>query len=226
MVVDVSDGSILQRMDYDAWGKASLVAGSWDEQPFGFAGGLFDPDTGLVRFGARDYDADVGRWTTKDPIRFGGGQNNLYAYVGSLPNDFVDPHGYFACGGLCLAAVGMGLNVAAEIAAQVIGDNVTSVSGLDGTNLAIAAVLGAVGGGIGYGISEQVATNGMRLLIGMIVGAELNVVELIAQEEVNNRQGQNPNGTTWKELARAPVTGAMGELLEPAAKGVLKACGK
>ena len=38
----------------------------------GFAGGLYDPDTGLVRFGARDYDAVVGRWITKDPISFGG----------------------------------------------------------------------------------------------------------------------------------------------------------
>jgi hypothetical protein len=29
----------------------------------GFAGGLFDPDTGLTRFVWRDYDADTGRFT-------------------------------------------------------------------------------------------------------------------------------------------------------------------
>ena len=46
-------------------------------QPFGFAGGLYDADTGLVRFGARDYDAAVARWTAKDPIRWDGGQANL-----------------------------------------------------------------------------------------------------------------------------------------------------
>ena len=28
--------------------------------PFGFAGGLHDRDTGLVRFGYRDYDPEVG----------------------------------------------------------------------------------------------------------------------------------------------------------------------
>jgi RHS repeat-associated protein len=61
--------------------------------PFGFAGGLCDPDTGLVRFGARDYDASVGRWTSKDPLVFGGGQNNIYAYVGNDPINEVDENG-------------------------------------------------------------------------------------------------------------------------------------
>jgi len=61
-------------------------------QPFGFAGGLHDVSTGLVRFGARDYDAEVGRWTAKDPIGFGGGTNH-YAYVGNNPTSFIDPTG-------------------------------------------------------------------------------------------------------------------------------------
>ena len=66
--------------------------------PFGFAGGLYDPDTKLVRFGARDYDAEVGRWTAKDPIRFGGGDANLYGYVMTDPANSVDPHGLWTIG--------------------------------------------------------------------------------------------------------------------------------
>jgi len=62
---------------------------------FGFAGGLYDADTGLVRFGARDYDPVVGRWTSKDPILFAGGQANLYVYVGGDPINFIDPSGLF-----------------------------------------------------------------------------------------------------------------------------------
>ena len=44
-----------------------------------------DPDTGLVRFGSRDYDAAVGRWTARDPVLFDGGDSNLYVYVGNDP---------------------------------------------------------------------------------------------------------------------------------------------
>jgi hypothetical protein len=47
----------------------------------------------LVRFGARDYDAQVGRWTARDPILFRGGQANLFVYVGNDPVNFIDPEG-------------------------------------------------------------------------------------------------------------------------------------
>lgn len=39
------------------------------------------------------YDPTVGRWTTKDPIGFGGGDTNLFGYVMNDPINFVDPTG-------------------------------------------------------------------------------------------------------------------------------------
>jgi RHS repeat-associated protein len=65
-------------------------------QPFTFAGGLYDADTGLVRFGARDYDPHTGRWTTKEPLGFAGGDTNFYAYAFSDPVNLVDPNGLYA----------------------------------------------------------------------------------------------------------------------------------
>lgn len=62
-------------------------------QPFGFAGGLFDQDTKLTRFGARDYDAETGRWTAKDLIRFGGRDTNLYGYTFNDPINLIDEDG-------------------------------------------------------------------------------------------------------------------------------------
>jgi len=85
LVVDVSIGTIAQEIDYDEFG---VVMNDTNPgfQPFGFAGGLYDKDTGLVRFGARDYDAQTGRWTAKDPILFDGGDTNLYGYVLNDPS--------------------------------------------------------------------------------------------------------------------------------------------
>jgi RHS repeat-associated protein len=67
MVVNASTGAVAQTLEYDAWGMVTSETGTAAFQPFGFAGGIYDRDTGLVRFGARDYDPSVGRWTTKDP---------------------------------------------------------------------------------------------------------------------------------------------------------------
>ncbi len=77
---------------YSAFGEQELLQGSNDWGPFGFAGGIHDPLTGLVRFGARDYDPQTGRWTAKDPERFEDG-SNLFAYVGNDPVNAVDPWG-------------------------------------------------------------------------------------------------------------------------------------
>ena len=93
MVVNVDTGVVAQRISYDAWGNASYEVGTWDMQPFGFAGGLYDPLTKLVHFGAREYDAVTGRWTRADPILFAGGDANLYAYVGNDPVNAIDPSG-------------------------------------------------------------------------------------------------------------------------------------
>jgi RHS repeat-associated protein len=88
-------------MDFDAWGNVldvtdpnCTVGGTaLCFQPFGFVGGLWEPSTGMVRFGARDYDPMAGRWTQKDPIGFDGGQENIYEYVGDDPINGIDPNG-------------------------------------------------------------------------------------------------------------------------------------
>ena len=92
LVVNTANGLVIQRLDYDAFGKV-ITDTNPGFQPFGFAGGLYDRDTKLVRFGARDYDAETGRWTAKDPILFEGGQPNLYTYIGNDPINRFDTDG-------------------------------------------------------------------------------------------------------------------------------------
>jgi RHS repeat-associated protein len=95
LVVNAQTGVIAQRLDYDEFGMV-IEDTNPGFQPFGFAGGLYDVDTGLTRFGARDYDAFTGRWTNKDPIRFAGGDSNLYGYVLGDPVQFIDITGFAA----------------------------------------------------------------------------------------------------------------------------------
>jgi RHS repeat-associated protein len=92
VVINSSTGVIAQQITYDEFGRV-LSDTSPGFQPFGFAGGLYDTETGLTRFGARDYDASIGRWTNKDPILFAGGDTNLYGYVANDPVNWIDPRG-------------------------------------------------------------------------------------------------------------------------------------
>jgi len=91
-IVDTDTGAIAQRIDYDEFGNVTQDTNP-GFQPFGFAGGIYDPDTGLVRYGARDYDPETGRWTARDPILFAGGETNLYEYVENNPVNKIDPLG-------------------------------------------------------------------------------------------------------------------------------------
>jgi RHS repeat-associated protein len=92
LVVNTITGNISQRLEYDAFGRIILDSNP-GFQPFGFAGGLYDPETGLVQFGARDYDPTIGRWTAKDPTGFAGLDTNLYRYVFNNPVNLIDPSG-------------------------------------------------------------------------------------------------------------------------------------
>ena len=91
LVVNAATGEVMQRLDYDSFGRV-LCDTNPGFQPFGFQGGLYDPDTGLVEFCCRWYDAETGRWISKDPIGLCGGLN-LYEFCGSNPICFCDPDG-------------------------------------------------------------------------------------------------------------------------------------
>jgi RHS repeat-associated protein len=86
------DLPVLQ-MKYDSFGNIIEENGSF-EIPFRFAGGIWDKDTKLTRFGVRDYDSETGRWTSKEPLGFDGARN-FYVYVGNDPIMLWDLTGLF-----------------------------------------------------------------------------------------------------------------------------------
>ena len=92
LVVDSTTGAVSQRIDYDEFGNITQDTNP-GFQPFAFVGGIYDHLTKLTRFGARDYDAHAGRWTSKDPILFDGDGPNLYSYALNNPANMIDISG-------------------------------------------------------------------------------------------------------------------------------------
>ena len=106
-------------------------------QRSGFAGGIYEMDTGLVRFGARDYDPQTGRWTAKDPIDFGGGDLSLYNYAFSDSVNIIDPNGMLSP-----------YNIIGAVAGAVFGAQTALDNGGSTADVLTGALIGAVVNGL------------------------------------------------------------------------------
>jgi RHS repeat-associated protein len=106
IVADTS-GNVVKILEYDSFGNIINDTNPSFTVPFGFAGGLHDRGTNLVRFGFRDYDPDIGRWTSKDPIGFMSGDIDLYGYCLSDPINSLDSIGLLEISDL--VSVGMAI---------------------------------------------------------------------------------------------------------------------
>lgn len=149
LVIDSESGEIAQRISYDVWGNITEDTNP-GFQPFGFAGGIYDQHTGLLRFGARDYDPVIARWTSKDPIRFAGGDVNLYGYVLNNPINFIDPYGLFLCSilkGLDNGSIDLGVGLGFGLGAS--GSLSLSSSGITGSVTAGSSFGASVTAGYG-----------------------------------------------------------------------------
>ena len=80
---------------YRAFGDEVSSSGSTTNpyQYVGAYGYYLDAETGLMLLTLRYYDAEVGRFVTRDPIGFRGGDWNVYGYVFSNPVSDIDPGG-------------------------------------------------------------------------------------------------------------------------------------
>ena len=107
-VVTNAAGAVVDKRDYDSFGNLISDSAPTFDLPLGYAGGLEDRVTGLVRFGFRDLDTASGRWTARDPALYDGGQANLYSYVGGDPVSLRDPLGLWCAGGSVYDGVGGG----------------------------------------------------------------------------------------------------------------------
>lgn len=148
--------------DFDAFGILKSQDGSL-VNPYKFTGRELDTDSALYFYRARYYDAQVGRFAQKDPLRLWT-EVNHFAYVSNNPVNWVDPSG------LCKKAIvkGAAWGAVEGLAEGVVGGTVLGFMGGPGTYVAYvagqtakSAIVGAI---FGYVIckSEQQLRRGGR----------------------------------------------------------------
>ncbi len=86
--------NLVQSYSYDSFGHQTPTTGF--RNSITYTGREWDKETGLYYYRARYYDPLEGRFISKDPIGFAGGDVNLFGYVGSNPLNWVDPSGLMA----------------------------------------------------------------------------------------------------------------------------------
>jgi len=90
-----ASGSLVARYDFDPYGRRTLVSGT-DLADFGFTGDYYHAASGLNLTLYRAYDANLGRWLSRDPVQdveLSREGTDLYWYVKNNPINAIDPTG-------------------------------------------------------------------------------------------------------------------------------------
>jgi RHS repeat-associated protein len=143
-----------------------------------------------VTLGARDYDPVTGRWSSKDPILFYGGQANLYVYVGNDPVNVVDPDGlvadiaaWFLLGGEGAAGAG-----AAAVAAP----------------FAAIAAFGLAGkAAIDWYFDSAAAADSAAAVADAVAAVEVGNALIWMSKAAHEREGDGTRGKTIQEIIDA-----------------------
>ncbi len=149
---------------YDAFGKTTSAIGDLaTTNPYRYATGYYDTQTGLTKMGARYYDPTLGRFTQPDPS---GQESNQFLYARANPVNFGDPTGFNAfsdyVSGAFDAASSAGLQGGYDGAVTgAVGGAVAGFFGAGPLGVVPGAFSGATQGAVGgfiLGFAQGVAT--------------------------------------------------------------------
>ena len=157
-----TDGTLVARYVYDAWGNHKIYDVNGDEvtkgisnhigniNPIRYRGYYYDIETELYYLEARYYDPDTGRFISQDEIDFIVPNHltglNLFAYCSDNPIMYTDPSGNFFLTALIAGAI-TGVVIGATVGG-VVAYNDAKASGATGLELFGKTFLGALGGGV------------------------------------------------------------------------------
>jgi RHS repeat-associated protein len=87
-----NSGGLDDAITFDPWGNIISETYPANGDRFKFAGGQWDANLVLYKFGARLFDPQTGRWITPDPLGLGP-DSDPYRYVTNGPVNRTDPSG-------------------------------------------------------------------------------------------------------------------------------------
>ncbi len=195
-------GAVRARYSYELWGKRAKISGDL-ESDFGFTGHYFDAPTGLTVAPFRFYDAELGRWLSRDPIAEEGGLN-LYGYAFNSPVNYVDPEG--ASPTLVTGAIGAGIGA-------LVGGGITAWNGGSWSEIGMSAGRGAIAGGVagltmGIGGGAVAGVFGGGVLGGAASGAVAGAAGNVAAQGFDFATGSRCE-FGWGELGMSAGAGAL-----------------
>lgn len=96
-----SNGNVLARYYYDAWGKVLEITGNTEIaglNPIRYRGYYYDSETGYYYLQSRYYNPEIGRFVNADSCVFmqnNLNQTNIYIYCSNNPINSFDPFGLY-----------------------------------------------------------------------------------------------------------------------------------
>ena len=132
----------------------------------------------------REYDPEVGRWLSKDPILFAGGDTNLYGYTVNDPVNYIDSDGK------CPFCVAIGIGA-------VVGGIAGGIGAYLGDGDIVAGVIGgAVGGATAVVISgPAIVGTGVTTATGVASGIIGGLIESLIDALISARDFPATPGT-------------------------------
>jgi len=172
-------------------------------------------------YGARFYDAQIGRWMTIDPSCEDGGQESWtqYHYVLNNPVKNTDPDGRIALiDNLIGAAVGAVVEYGGQVAANMLKSGVSLDAFTNNIDL----------GDIGISAAEGFVTSGASTLVKVVatIGSEVarNALDVKTSGDGSGKISTSTNSlaTTAKNTAIGLTLGQIGEAAPAAMKSTLR----